>query len=243
MTRQGSRARWSAPLLALAGLLAGCATTGPDPLERVNRPIFAFNEGVDKYVLEPVATGWDVVAPELVQTGVRNFFDNLRMPITLVNDILQLKPIAAMEDLSRIVINTTAGVGGILDVASMITIPENSEDFGQTLGRYGIPPGPYLVIPLLGPSTVRDVFRYPADAAVTPYTYFVPSWASLTLRVVETFNLRAYYLEEVLANRIEAIDYYVFMRNAYLQLREHRVKDAAEQPPELQDDLYEIEDE
>lgn len=243
MKRQGSRARWSAPLLALAGLLAGCATTGPDPLERLNRPIFAFNEGVDKYVLEPVATGWDVVAPELVQTGVRNFFDNLRMPITLVNDILQLKPIAAMEDLSRFVLNTTAGVGGILDVASMIEIPENSEDFGQTLGRYGIPAGPYLVIPLLGPSTIRDVWRYPADAAVTPYTYFVPGWASLTLRVVENFNLRAYYLEEVFENRKDALDYYVFVRNAYLQLREHRVKDAAEQPPELQDDLYEIEDE
>jgi phospholipid-binding lipoprotein MlaA len=242
MNLRGSRALWSALLLALAGLLPGCATNGPDPLESWNRPVFSFNEGVDKYVLEPVATGWDVVVPELAQTGVRNIFDNLRMPVTLVNDILQLKPLAAMQDLSRIVINTTAGIGGVVDVASMIEIPENNEDFGQTLGRYGVPAGAYLVIPLLGSSTIRDVWRYPADAAATPYTYFVPVWASLTARVVENVNLRAYYLEEVLTNRESAFDYYVFVRNAYLQIRQHRVDDATEQPPELQDDFYEIED-
>ena len=116
---------------------------------------------LDEYVLEPVATGWDVVVPEVAQTGVRNFFDNLTMPVTLVNDILQLKPLAAMQDLSRIVINTTAGIGGLLDVATMIEIPKNDEDFGQTLARYGVPPGPYLMIPILGPSTVRDVWMRP----------------------------------------------------------------------------------
>jgi len=124
----------------------------------------------------------------------------------------------------------------------MIEIPENDEDFGQTLGRYGVPAGAYLQIPLLGPSTTRDVWRYPADAAATPYTYFVPSWASLTARVVENFNLRAYYLEEVLTSRESALDYYVFVRNAYLQNRRRKVMDTAEQPPELQDDLYEFED-
>jgi phospholipid-binding lipoprotein MlaA len=242
MNLQGSRALWSALLLALAGFLPGCATNGPDPLESWNRRVFSFNEGVDEYVLEPVATGWDVVVPEVAQTGVRNFFDNLTMPVTLLNDILQLKPLAAMQDLSRIVINTTAGIGGILDVATMIEIPENDEDFGQTLGRYGVPPGAYLVIPLLGPSTTRDVWQYPVDSAARPLNYFIPIWGSVTLRVVENFNLRAYYLEEVLENRESAFDYYVFVRNAYLQNRQRKVNDTAEQPSELQDDLYEIED-
>ena len=199
--------------------------------------------GSTSTLLEPAATGWDWALPEVVQTGIRNFYDNITMPVTLANDILQLKPRAAVQDLGRIVVNTTAGVGGLLDVASMIEIPENDEDFGQTLGRYGVPPGPYLVIPLLGPSTVRDVWRYPADAAVTPHNYFVPLWASLTIRVVENFNIRAYYLEELREARESAFDYYVFVRSAYLQIREHKVHDRAEQPPELQDDLYEIEDE
>lgn len=228
--------------VALLVTLPGCATNGPDPIEGWNRGVFKFNEGVDKYVLEPTAKGWDFVVPELAQTGVRNFFDNLGMPVTLVNDILQLKPLAALQDLGRIVVNTTAGIGGILDVASMIHIPENDEDFGQTLGRYGVPSGAYLVIPLLGPSTVRDVFGIPVDAAATPHHYFVTRWVSMAAGAVRTVNLRAYYLEEVSENRQAAFDYYVFVRNAYLQNRQRKVDDAVEQPPELQDDLYDIED-
>ena len=242
MSPRGSRASWTVMLLALVGLLPGCATNGPDPLESWNRPVFAFNEGFDEHILEPAAKGWDAVVPELVQTGIRNFFDNLRMPVTLANDLLQLKPLAAAQDLSRVVINTTAGIGGILDVASMIEIPENDEDFGQTLGRYGVPAGAYLMLPLLGPSTTRDVWRYPADAAATPYTYYVPGWVSFSARVVEMFNIRAYYLEEVFDSRESAFDYYVFVRNAYLQNRRRKVADTTEQPPELQDDLYEFED-
>jgi phospholipid-binding lipoprotein MlaA len=228
--------------LALLALLPGCATSGPDPLESWNRPIFAFNEGFDKYVFAPTATGWDVVVPEVAQTGVRNFFDNLRMPVTLLNDILQLKPVAALEDVARILVNTTAGIGGLLDVATMIEIPENDEDFGQTLARYGVPPGAYLVIPVLGPSTIRDACGIPVDAYTTPHVHFVPLWVSMTARVVNMVNLRAYYLEEVRDNRGAAFDYYVFVRNAYLQNRQRKVDDTTEQPPELQDDLYEFED-
>jgi phospholipid-binding lipoprotein MlaA len=232
----------SALLIALLGSLAGCAARGPDPLERWNRPIFSFNEGVDRYVLEPVATGWDWALPEVVQTGIRNFYDNLTMPVTLLNDLLQLKPRAALEDLGRFAVNTTAGVGGLLDVASMIEIPENDEDFGQTLGRYGVPPGPYLVIPLLGPSTARDVLRYPADAAATPHNYFLPWWASFTVRVVDNFNIRAYYLEELREARAAAFDYYVFVRSAYLDVREHKVRDATVGKPGRREDLYQLED-
>ena len=243
MNPRGSPLHRIAFLLALLGLLPGCATKGPDPLERFNRSIHSFNEGLDKYALEPAARGWDWALPEVAQTGIRNFYDNITMPVTLLNDILQLKPRESVEDLGRIVLNTTAGVGGLFDVASMIEIPKNNEDFGQTLGSYGVPPGPYLVVPLLGPSTVRDVWRYPVDGAARPLNYFIPLWASLTIRVVENFNIRAYYLEELSEARASAFDYYVFMRSAYLQLREHRVQDRAEQPPELQDDLYEFEDE
>ncbi len=242
MSRRGFRASWIVILLVLGGLLPGCATNGPDPLESWNRRVFAFNEGVDEFVLEPVATGWDFVAPEVVQTGLRNFFDNLSMPVTLVNDLLQAKPLAAAQDFSRILVNTTAGIVGLIDVASMIEIPKNQEDFGQTLGRYGAPPGAYLVIPVLGPSSVRDVWRYPADAAATPHVYFVPRSVSYAARAVEMINLRAYYLEEVRENRESAFDFYVFVRNAYLQNRRRRVADTTEQPPELQDDLYEFED-
>jgi phospholipid-binding lipoprotein MlaA len=242
MRRRGSRAPWMPIFLFLCGVLPGCATNGPDPLESWNRPVFAFNEGVDKYVLEPVATGWDAVAPDAVQTGVRNFFDNLNMPVTLLNDLLQWKPLAAVQDLGRILVNTIAGVGGLIDVASMIEIPENQEDFGQTLGRYGVPAGAYLVIPVLGSSSVRDVWKYPADAAATPHIYFVPRWVSYAARAVEMVNLRAYYLEEVREDRESAFDFYVFVRNAYLQNRRRKVTDTTEQPSELQDDLYEFED-
>jgi phospholipid-binding lipoprotein MlaA len=240
MSLQGSLR--TAFLVALAGLLPACATTGPDPLESWNRQVFKFNEGFDKYLLEPAATGWDWVLPEVAQTGVRNFFDNLGMPVTLVNDILQLKPLPALQDLSRIMINTTAGIGGFIDVATMVEIPENDEDFGQTLGRYGVPPGAYLVIPLLGSSTVRDVWRIPADAAVTPHYYFVPRWASASARAVDTVNRRAYILEDARAERENAIDFYVFVRNTYLENRQYKVDDGAFQPSESQDDLYEIED-
>jgi phospholipid-binding lipoprotein MlaA len=263
MNTQAPRVLRVALILALTSLLPACATNGPDPLERWNRGVFKFNEGFDKYLLEPAATGWDWAIPELAQTGVRNFFDNLGMPVTFVNDILQLKPLAALQDLSRIVINTTAGVAGFIDVATMIEIPENDEDFGQTLGRYGVPPGAYLVIPVLGPSTVRDVWRIPADAAATPHHYFIASWISATARTVEMVNFRAYILEEVRAEREDALDFYLFVRTTYLENREYKVhdgdvppppyddefefdefedEDVADQTPELQDELDETED-
>jgi ABC-type transporter lipoprotein component MlaA len=127
-----------------------------DPLEPVNRGIWAFNDALDAYLLEPVAIGWDFVLPRRVQLCVNNFFSHLVLPVRIVNDLLQLKPVKALEDGGRFVVNTLVGVGGLFDPATAGGIPRHDEDFGQTLGHWGVPPGPYLVLPVLGPSNPRD---------------------------------------------------------------------------------------
>jgi phospholipid-binding lipoprotein MlaA len=220
--------------LALAGL--GCAS--PDPWEGMNRGTFWFNERLDRYALEPVATGWDWLLPERVQTSVSNFFDNLFLPIVFVNDLLQAKPVAAGQDVGRFLVNTTAGLAGFFDVASRIGIPENDEDFGQTFGRWGCPPGPYLVLPLLGPSSLRDA---PGGALDRAPNYFLPLAVSLGLGVVDAVNTRAALLEEIRQDREESLDFYVFVRNAYLDNRAHLVRD--EEPSEGEEDLYFLDDE
>jgi phospholipid-binding lipoprotein MlaA len=237
--------RSPALLAVAAATLAGCATTSPDPIEPVNRGIFAFNESVDRYALEPVARGWDFVVPELVQTGFRNFFQNLETPRSLVNQVLQLKPEAFTDDLGRLVINTTVGVAGFLDVASELGIPRGDEDFGQSLGYWGVPPGAYVVLPLLGPSGVRDAVGRAADTLASPYGYFlsVPFWVSGGANLLDIVNLRAFYLEEIRENRITAVDYYVFVRNAYRQNRRKKVHDGVEMEEETKEDLYFFDDE
>lgn len=223
----------------LAGLLAlpACATRGPDPWEPVNRPVFGFNEGVDRYALEPVARGWEFAVPEVVQTGVDNFLDNLDQPMVFANDLLQGKPVAAAQDVARFAVNTTAGVLGFVDVATRIGIPGHEEDFGQTLGVWGVPAGPYVVLPLLGPSSVRDTLAWPVDAASQVHRWFIPGWVSWTLLGIDVANTRAAFLEEVAENRREALDYYAFVRNAYLQNRQQRIRDGAG-ADEAEDDLY-----
>ena len=144
----------------LLALLAGCATTNlgtpGDPLERMNRATHRFNSSIDRAVLRPVAVGYREHVPQIVQTGMGNFLDNLAYTTTIANDLLQLKIKDTLIDLGRFAVNSTLGIGGILDPATHFGIPKNDEDFGQTLGRWGVPPGPYLVVPFLGPSTVRD---------------------------------------------------------------------------------------
>jgi len=231
----------------------GCASReGPDPLESTNRKIFAFNESVDRYALGPAATAWDFVVPDFVQTGLDNFFNHLDMPLVLVHDILQGKPIAAFEDLARITHNTVFGFGGFYDIATQLGIPENDEDFGQTLGHYGMPPGPYIVAPLLGPFTVRDGFGEIVDTVATGYLYS-PIWTSAqTLNLdqaelwgvsigrtgLELLNLRAIFDEELEESRKDAFDYYVFVRNAYLQSRAAKVADQSDAPVVDEDELY-----
>jgi phospholipid-binding lipoprotein MlaA len=215
-----------------------------DPWEGFNRRIFWFNEKVDIWVLRPVSIAWDFVLPDLVQTGIRNIFQNARFPVIFVNDILQAKPIEAGEDLGRFLVNTTVGIGGVWDPAKRIGLPGNNEDFGQTLGYWGVPPGPFLVLPVLGASNPRDTVGFVADSATMVYPYFIAWYISAAITTTNLINQRARYIEEIDENRATALDFYALQRNAYMALRENLVNDfEATTDPQDDDDLYYFEDE
>jgi len=150
--------------------LSGCSTVSHtpdanDPLESYNRNMFEFNDGVDKYVLKTVAQGYDTIAPNFVQKGINNFFSNQDDLVVIINDLLQLKLTQLASDTGRLLINSTLGMGGLIDIASDMNMPKHNEDFGQTLGHWGTPAGPYFVIPILGPSTIRDTGGLVVDTA------------------------------------------------------------------------------
>ena len=227
-------------VLALgASLLAtGCAT-GPnanpkDPLEPFNRSVSRFNDVLDDNVLKPVATGYRDVTPDLVQKGVRNVFNNLSDMWSTVNSGLQLKGRDTAESFMRVVVNTVFGVYGIFDVATEIKLQRHTEDFGQTLGYWGVPSGPYLVLPVLGPSTVRDTAGLSVDtsADVVRNLDHIPTRNSaMSLRIVEK---RADLLKTTGMLEQAALDKYSFARDSYLQYRRSQVYDG--NPPE-EDDL------
>lgn len=216
--------------IAAAGLaLAGCATTmsapsAADPWERVNRSTYAFNDAVDRAVLKPVAHGYSRVVPGAVRTGVTNFLSNLAYPATLVNNLLQLKLRDALSDTVRIVLNSTLGLGGLLDPATAAGLARNDEDFGQTLGRWGMPAGPYLVIPLLGPSTLRDAPAGYPDYLADGRHYLNDRNVELALSGLAVVDRRARLIPTE-ATLEGAFDPYALMRNAYLQRREYMVRD------------------
>jgi phospholipid-binding lipoprotein MlaA len=217
-----------AAVLCLA-LLAGCATTKSapspaDPWERVNRGTYAFNDGLDRAVLKPVAKGYRKVVPQFARTGVSNFLSNLAYPTTIVNDLLQLKLMAAVSDTTRFVINSTFGLGGLLDPATHANLPRNDEDFGQTLGHWGVPSGPYMVLPFLGPSTLRDAPTLYADYLTDVRHYIGDSkigFAFVGLSIVDG-RARLIPAERAIQG---AYDPYALIRNAYLDRREYQVRD------------------
>jgi phospholipid-binding lipoprotein MlaA len=241
----GRLSKWAtriAVLCAAAAALGGCATSGAfdprDPFEPANRVVFEFNDGVDKAVIKPVAQAYRAVLPQPVRDGVRNFYGNLWDPWIGVNNLLQGKVEWAISDLFRFAVNTTFGLGGINDVATDMRLDKHNEDFGQTLGRWGIETGPYLVLPILGPSSVRDGTGLIVDS----YAYLpwhVPTWRKWnhyvawrnSLTALGFISLRATLLD---ANNIvdeAALDRYAFVRDAYLQRRRNLVYDG-EPPPE-----------
>jgi phospholipid-binding lipoprotein MlaA len=237
------RAGRAAIVLALALALAlDAQAQEPDPWRGVNRPIFTFNDKLDRWVLEPVARAWDWVAPDRVQRSVANFFTNLRFPIVAVNDLLQAKPRHMAVDFARFAVNTTVGVAGFLDPATRIGLEKFEEDFGQTLGVWGVPSGPYLVLPVFGPSSPRDALGLAVDTALSVVPFFVPWWASTGAGVASTVNRRALVIEDIESLKEASLDYYAAVRNGYLQQRRAAIRDEAPEGERDVDDegLYDV---
>lgn len=193
-----------------------------DPWESVNRVVFRFNDQVDTYTLKPLAQGYQKITPAFVEDGIGNVFSNLGDVVVLANDLLQGKVRDAGIDTSRILFNTTFGVLGFFDVATRMGLQKNDEDFGQTLGAWGLGSGPYVVLPLLGPSSVRDAVGRVPDAYLQPYPYVNDVPARNIAYGVNAVDTRADLLS---AERMVTGDRYIFVRNAYLQNREFRVND------------------
>lgn len=228
------RARKLLPGLLVAALLPACATLPPgakpdprDPLERFNRSVYVVNDSLDRHIARPVAKTYVKVTPAPVRTGVHNFFSNLYYSKVVINDLLQGKARQFLADTSRLVVNTTVGIGGLFDPAGQLGLSAHDEDFGQTLGKWGMPPGPFLELPILGPSTVRDGLALIVDQYTEPDTYLVHDWRlQLGLTGGYLLDKRANLLgtDEVLST---SYDPYAFVRNAYLQRRQFQVTDGA----------------
>ncbi len=234
-----------AAALALAAI-AGCATTpgvdhqdrhtaGPkDPYETVNRKVFAFNDTLDTYALKPVATAYNKVIPSPIRTGVHNFFGNFSDAWSAVNQLLQGKPSDAGTMTLRVLTNTTIGIAGLFDPATSLGLERKSEDLGQTLGRWGLEPGPYLVLPLFGSSDIRDALALPADAYVSPTLLVSTTWQKIGVGTVGVIDTRAGLLGASQMLDELAFDRYTFMRDAYITRRRSLVYDG--NPPDLPDE-------
>jgi phospholipid-binding lipoprotein MlaA len=218
----------------LCALLSACASTPEgkgqdqyahaiDPYEGFNRTMYGFNNGVDTYFLKPITQGYKFVMPDVAETGVSNFFSNLLEVRNIVNSLLQGKAEKAAHSTGRFVFNSTIGLAGLFDVAGGLGLEkQDGEDFGQTLGAWGVESGSYLVLPLLGPSTLRDGIAIPVDMYVDPVGYHEQNSVRTGLTVLEIIDIRAGLLA---AEKLITGDKYVFMRDAYLQRREYLVKD------------------
>ena len=209
----------------------GCASQqNKDPLEGLNRTVYKFNDVVDKVALKPVAQGYQAITPSPVQTGVNNFFKNIRDVVTLVNELFQFKFKQAANTTGRVALNTTVGVLGVFDVHSKSGGARTKEDFGQTLGYYGFDSGAYLVLPLLGPSSTRDGIGFVTDAMFfDPIGYINDDTARWTTVAVAVVDKRADLMEDI-DIRDKAFDPYAYMRDSYMQNRENLVKDGVEDP-------------
>ena len=228
----------------LCPVLQGCASAPNDhprdPWEPFNRQVSSFNEGVDEAVVKPVATAYQHVTPELVRTGVSNFFGNLSDVWSLVNNVLQLKPRESVETLFRVGVNTTIGLAGLIDVATELRLEKHREDFGQTLGYWGVPTGPYLVLPLLGPSTLRDAAVLPVDRQGNLVNGLNDVATRNSLTALGLVDLRAGLLGAGRLLEDAALDKYTFTRDIYLQRRRGLVRDDAVPPTSPAEERYDL---
>lgn len=238
-----SLAARAALLLGAAALVAGCASvpanvsvpSPTDPWENWNRKVYAFNDAIDQAVLKPVAQAYRDNVPQLLRTGVSNFFGNIGDVWSAANHFLQGKVGTGFEMGMRVLTNTLFGLGGVLDPATEMKLPKRSEDFGQTLGVWGLPAGPYIVLPLLGPSSLRDTIGLPLDryATMTSHVVHAEEWALSALQLV---NVRAELLATTKLVGDVSLDPYVFVRDAYLARRLDQVYDGAPPLEKMEDD-------
>ncbi|MBO9664298.1 VacJ family lipoprotein [Dokdonella sp.] len=227
-------ARLRAGLLAASvAFLAGCTIAKPrtdDPWEGFNRKMYAFNDAADKAVIRPVAVGYRKITTPNMRRVVSNFFANIKMPITIVNDVLQAEPTSALRNTGRFAINTTLGFLGLFDPASEMSLPPDNTDFGVTLAKWGLPEGPYLVLPLIGSTTVRDVWRMPVDNYFDPLGWYAREHDDYAF--LQRYGPNLAYLVTLRARAIDAesllegvYDPYVFYRDAYRQRRLYDIYD------------------
>jgi phospholipid-binding lipoprotein MlaA len=220
----------AALLLALGGCATGPDRNPADPLEPLNRVTSRFNDAIDRNIAQPVARGYNRVVPRPIRTGVDNFFANLGDVPVMVNDFAQLRFEDGMNDLMRFAVNSTLGLLGFLDIATPAGIPKHNQDFGLTLGHYGVPSGPYLVLPLFGPSSFRDAGGFAVDQVyLTPQNYADPAWRN-SLWATDLVSTRARYLNATGLLEEAALDKYLFLRDAYLSRRRSQVGKGKEAP-------------
>jgi len=229
-------------ILSTILVLSGCATTSSsasnnDPYEGYNRAMYSFNDAFDSAILKPAAKGYDAVLPDPIQKGVSNFFSNLNEITVILNDLLQLKFGQAFDDTGRFLLNSTVGIAGIFDVAGYAGHEGHDEDFGQTLGVWGVEPGPYVVLPFFGPRNVRDSFGLVADIYTDPVTHVDDNGARNALVALEVIDARANLLGVKKVLDEAALDEYSYVRDAYLQRRQNLVYDG--NPPEEEFDVFE----
>lgn len=215
----------AAPDVEPSAALEADAHEDYDPWAPFNERTFRFNHRLDRFVLKPVARAWDKVLPDPIQRGLANAFHNAAMPKRLVNSLLQGKGDGAMRELGRFLLNSTLGVGGLIDVAKVAGVPASDEDTGQTLGAWGVDPGPYLVLPFLPPLTVRDGVGFAIDSLLNPVGYLAPFIANAGMKATDTVNSRAENLEVFEDVEESAIDLYSAVRNGYLQRRQKAIEE------------------
>jgi phospholipid-binding lipoprotein MlaA len=226
--------RQSHPSLPVLGLvlivsLSGCATATKhdprDPWEGWNRGVQKFNDTLDDYVMKPISQGYQWITPSFIDRGITNFFSNVDDIGVIANDLLQFKLLQTGQDTGRFLVNTILGVGGFIDVASKLDLPKHNEDTDQTLGAWGIPSGPYLVLPFVGPSTPRGLFGLAGDTAANPINWISPAAIPYGVGTLKTVDMRADLLSATKIVDEASVDRYEFIRNAYFQQRNYLIHD------------------
>jgi phospholipid-binding lipoprotein MlaA len=248
-TTHGATALRAALLVLIAFVAAGCAATpgrtamDDDRFEKLNRGVYKFNDTIDRAALKPVAKGYKKITPSWMRRGIANFFANLEYPITIVNQFLQGKAATGFKDTGRFLLNSTLGIGGLFDVATPVGLEAHDEDFGQTLAVWGVGSGPYVNLPLLGPSTLRDAPARVVDYFLDPLTYgdihWQEEWGQRVLDLVHTRS-ELLSLDPTLER---AFDPYAFVRDAWLQRREFEIYDGNPPPETLDEEFFDDEEE